>query len=115
MLSILAAALHLGLIVRLGERLLLSSEVRSGSVGCEIQLRTISKHSTINRIGVVSHLRPIVRRFQHDGTVAELLNEAVLSLDGFEKSAGVSLRCARLSLLAYEISATLSLLKQFQR
>jgi len=45
-LSIFAAALHLGLVVRLGKWLLFSCQSRNGSVGSIEQLRSCHLHSS---------------------------------------------------------------------
>jgi hypothetical protein len=84
MLSILAAALHLGLVVGLRERLLLASEIRPGSVRGVVELRLLVRVQYGATGG--AHLGPVVRRLQHDGAVAELLNKAILALDRFEES-----------------------------
>jgi hypothetical protein len=83
-LCVLAAALHLGLVVRLRELLLLASHVRRRAVESEVQLQEllVKEGDSIRFI----HLRPIMRGLEHDRTVAELLNEAVLALDGCESS-----------------------------
>jgi len=78
MLSVLAAALHLGLVVGLRERLLLASEIRPGSIGGVVELGCQPECKMRQR---GTHLGPVVRRLQHDGAVAELLNKAILPLD----------------------------------
>lgn len=64
MLGILTASLHLGLVVWLWERLLLTSHVWDRPIG-----------------GIIK-LGPVVSLLQHDRAVAELLHETVLSLNG---------------------------------
>lgn len=52
--------------------------------------------------------------FQHHRTVAELLNQAVPSLDCYITYSDLLLdQCPRIDSLAYDISATLSLLYRF--
>lgn len=63
-LGILTASLHLGLVVWLWKRLLLTSHAWDRSVG-----------------GIVE-LGPIMSLLQHDGAVSELLDETILALDG---------------------------------
>jgi hypothetical protein len=112
-LSIFAAALHLGLVVRLWKRLLLTRQIGSGSVEGEIELKVSAKADSPEGI---PYLRTVVRRLQHNRAVTELLNETILSLDRLVKSIhGCHSDANFMNLLAYEISATLSLLKQFQR
>ena len=53
------------------------------------------------------------RILQHDRTVSESRYEAVLALNGFLRLSVQSTAIGGSNLLAYEISATLSLLKQF--
>ena len=64
-LRILAASLHLGVVVWTRERLLLAGKLRTWAIGGEVQLGAV------------------VRSLQHDRAVAELLDQTVLALDGF--------------------------------
>lgn len=64
MFGILTTSLHLGLIVRLWERLFLTGHAWDGPIG-----------------GIVK-LGPVMSLLQHNRAVAELLDEAVFSLDG---------------------------------
>lgn len=63
-LSVLTTSLHLGLVVWLRKWLLLASHPWNGAVG-----------------GIIK-LRPVVSLLQHDRTVAKLLYQTVLALDG---------------------------------
>lgn len=63
MLSILAASLHLRLIVGARKWLLMASKIGYGSIACEVQLG------------------PVMGSLQHHRAVPELLDQAVLTLD----------------------------------
>lgn len=64
----------------------------------------------------LAYLRSVIRLLQHDGAVAEFLHKAILALDGCSDCEHMETSAFQRigeHILAYEISATLSLLKQF--
>jgi hypothetical protein len=65
----------------------------------------------------LAYLGSVLRNLQHHRAVSELLDQTILSLDGCNDVKNVDNRSwfREWNILAYEISATLSLLKQFQR
>ena len=89
MLSILAAPLHLRLVVGLRERLFLSSQVRARSVGGEVKLDMLALNRQLARCS--TYLGAVVGSLKHNRAVAEFLDQAVLSLDGFRMLASLSL------------------------
>jgi hypothetical protein len=86
MLRVLTTTLHLGLVVGLWERLFLPSHLWHGSVGGIEQLGLLVEQKSIV-CAVAAYLGSIVRSLQHHRAVAELLDQAVLPLDGFNTSA----------------------------
>lgn len=116
-LCIFAASFHLRLIIRVREGLFLTSHIWYWAVGSEIKLVKLVKYSLrlLTSTNGGADLWSVVSRFQHHRTVAELLHEAVFALNSF------AFDCQYYSIvgetvfdpLAYDISATLSLLKQF--
>ena len=52
MLSVLAAALHLGLVVGLRERLLLASKIRAGSIGGVVELKVVNQTAGCDNAGL---------------------------------------------------------------
>jgi hypothetical protein len=68
--GILATPLHLGLVIGFRKRLFLPSKLRHWAIGGKEQLG------------------PVMGRLQHDRTVAELLNEAILALDSGIRNLG---------------------------
>jgi hypothetical protein len=82
-LGILAASLHLGVVVGIREWLLLSSLLRLGTVGGieELPKSVLAVIHDTQGSGK-AHLGPVMRCLEHHRTIAKLLHKAVLSLDG---------------------------------
>lgn len=80
MLSILARSLHLRVVVRTGERLLTANQLLILAMLSVEQLGTLEKEQKM--VEETAYLRTVVFRLQHHRRVSELLNKAVLALNG---------------------------------
>ncbi len=65
-LRVLATALHLGLVIRLGEWLLFAGELGHGTIGREVELRELAICVAHHRFEWRTCLGSVMRCLQHD-------------------------------------------------
>ena len=82
MLGVLAASLHLRLIVWNREDLLDTSQLRHRSIRGVVKLSMLASAKRSTSLAEWTHLGAVMVRLQHHRAVAELLNKAVFALDG---------------------------------